>query len=359
MQHICESGGTGRRARLRGVWISPYGFKSRFSHHENLFCFSGEVFCNIRTYARLRSVMKKVTIKNRDKKPFATEKLTALGYSVEEITVYVNTVRDYDFIFISDLHILQLSDDVSPSNVETVKSRIELFKTPWGLTSCECWKQLTEVIDECCADGVLLGGDMVDFASSANVKTFKDGLDKVKTPTVFVYADHDICPWWCKNIQQKEIYQMYETLDISSEIQLMEFDDICIVGINNTTSQMSPQADSFMKEIIKKQKPIILLQHVPFNSLVDKTFAERSKEVWQGRVLAWGDGCHYDPDENTSRLHKTVFDNGAIIKEALCGHLHYSFDGYLTDDIHQHVFKETISGSVGVIHIRNNKETEG
>ena len=29
----CESGGTGRRARLRGVWISPYGFKSRFSHH--------------------------------------------------------------------------------------------------------------------------------------------------------------------------------------------------------------------------------------------------------------------------------------------------------------------------------------
>ena len=27
-----ESGGTGRRARLRGVWITPYGFKSRFSH---------------------------------------------------------------------------------------------------------------------------------------------------------------------------------------------------------------------------------------------------------------------------------------------------------------------------------------
>ena len=28
-----ESGGTGRRARLRGVWFLPYGFKSRFSHH--------------------------------------------------------------------------------------------------------------------------------------------------------------------------------------------------------------------------------------------------------------------------------------------------------------------------------------
>ena len=28
----CGSGGTGRRARLRGVWEFPYGFKSRFPH---------------------------------------------------------------------------------------------------------------------------------------------------------------------------------------------------------------------------------------------------------------------------------------------------------------------------------------
>ena len=32
---IRESGGTGRRARLRGVWFTPYGFKSRFSHHSH------------------------------------------------------------------------------------------------------------------------------------------------------------------------------------------------------------------------------------------------------------------------------------------------------------------------------------
>ena len=29
---LCESGGTGRRARLRGVWSNSYGFKSRLSH---------------------------------------------------------------------------------------------------------------------------------------------------------------------------------------------------------------------------------------------------------------------------------------------------------------------------------------
>ena len=31
--NICESGGIGRLARLRGVWGDSYGFKSRLSHH--------------------------------------------------------------------------------------------------------------------------------------------------------------------------------------------------------------------------------------------------------------------------------------------------------------------------------------
>ena len=31
---IGDCGGTGRRARLRGVWITPYEFKSRQSHHD-------------------------------------------------------------------------------------------------------------------------------------------------------------------------------------------------------------------------------------------------------------------------------------------------------------------------------------
>ena len=33
---ICESGGIGRRARLRGVWGSSYGFKSRLSHQNSV-----------------------------------------------------------------------------------------------------------------------------------------------------------------------------------------------------------------------------------------------------------------------------------------------------------------------------------
>ena len=45
MVSIRGSGGTGRRARLRGVWLTPYGFKSRFPHHQQLH--HAIVWCNL------------------------------------------------------------------------------------------------------------------------------------------------------------------------------------------------------------------------------------------------------------------------------------------------------------------------
>ena len=73
--------------------------------------------------------MKKVIENDRRKEPFSTEKLTALGYNIEEITIYIDTVKNYDLLFISDLHILQLNEEVSQTDIDTVKSRIEIIRT--------------------------------------------------------------------------------------------------------------------------------------------------------------------------------------------------------------------------------------
>ena len=48
---MSESGGTGRRARLRGVWFTPYGFKSRFSHHKE-HCESNALFLRFQTFTK-------------------------------------------------------------------------------------------------------------------------------------------------------------------------------------------------------------------------------------------------------------------------------------------------------------------
>ncbi len=48
----CESGGIGRRARLRGVWVKPYGFKSRLSHQRMM------LFCIHKSYPKEGTVLR-------------------------------------------------------------------------------------------------------------------------------------------------------------------------------------------------------------------------------------------------------------------------------------------------------------
>lgn len=284
---------------------------------------------------------------------FNTEKLTELGYKLEEITVIVDGLQgEYHFIYISDIHIVVESDEVLPEEMETVRGRIDIYRQPSGLTAVESWEQVSSILDECGADAILMGGDMIDFASSANINAFLDGYNNIETPIVYVGADHDFRPWWCEGVENETISKLYEPINGRQELFLMEFDELCIVGINNNTSQVSATVVEQMEEIIQIGKPIILLQHVPLQSMVDTTLAEQSKEVWQDRALIWGEDCYYVPDENTAKLLDLIYAENSLVEEVVCGHLHFSWDGYLTDTVHQHVFDDGAAGMIGVITVK-------
>jgi len=39
------------------------------------------------------------------------------------------------------------------------------------------------------------------------------------------------------------------------------------------------------------------------------------------------------------------------VKEVLCGHLHFEWDGNITENTHQHVFGAAFDARYGVIHV--------
>lgn len=76
------------------------------------------------------------------------------------------------------------------------------------------------------------------------------------------------------------------------------------MGINMNTSQISDTALQQIEDAFRLNKPIVVVAHVPFDSVVDNDLANVSKEAWQDRVLLWGnkeEDC-YIPDENTGRF---------------------------------------------------------
>ena len=43
-----------------------------------------------------------------------------------------------------------------------------------------------EVLDDCKIDAILLGGDILDYASTFNIECLKNGLDQLKTLVMYV-----------------------------------------------------------------------------------------------------------------------------------------------------------------------------
>jgi len=278
--------------------------------------------------------------------------------AVENVTVEIDGLEsEYTFVYVSDLHIIVKNEEISEEHVATVDQRIVSFSEKIGMTPAELWETLPAELDAYEADGILFGGDMLDYASTSNLECLKRGLDSLKTPYLFVRADHDYANWY-NNLDMAYVKDLHAQIDGANEVSLLEFPDLCVVGLDNTTSNITDSALARFKEIYALGKPIVLLTHVPIASQVDLSLSEESKKVWQDRALIWGHGCYYEPNAATGELLQMIYAEDSLVKEVLAGHLHFSWDGQLTPTTGEHVFAPAVDGSIGVITVKGTNENQ-
>lgn len=280
------------------------------------------------------------------------EKETALVLEEESVSVHIPGLKHtYRFIFMSDLHIIVESDEVSEGSLENVRARHEMFQSVNGVYSASLWEELPEFFNTQHTDAILLGGDMIDYASAANITALKKGINKLDAPVMYVRADHDYNPYNCEGLDKKDMKKLHESIDGYEELPIIEFEDMCIVGINNSTKQISKGQLKKFQEAVSLGKPMILLTHVPLASKVDASLQEESKKAWQDRALVWGKGCSDEPNKNTEEFLEMVYDADSPVKAVVCGHLHFAWEGKLTENCMQHVFSAAYPGRYGVITV--------
>ncbi|MCH5342389.1 MAG: metallophosphoesterase [Acetatifactor sp.] len=281
-----------------------------------------------------------------------TRECMELGISTEEINIHISGLeREYTFLWLSDMHIITENDEIAVEDLETVEGRRESFKNAAGMYSDEFWSRLSKILDDWGADALFFGGDMIDYAANANIACLKEGIDNLDTPYLYVRADHDYFPYYCAVKDEEAIARLHAKIDGYEEISLIEFEDLCLVGINDSTRQISATALQKMKDICAKGKPVILITHVPLNSLYDTSLEEGSKTVWGDKALVWGENCAYTPDEITQEFMDLVCAEDSPVKEVLAGHLHFSWDGHLTENIGEHVFMPGYHGNIGIVKV--------
>ena len=284
---------------------------------------------------------------------FDKDVLVDAGLNIEEVHVSIpGLTNTHHFLWVSDLHIVIDNEEIAEENHEVVAGR----QTSWairpdGTQAGDYWvNELAEVINASSPDAILFGGDMIDLCSEATVEKLKEGLEKIAVPYMYIRADHDNRPYWTAYDNEKG-KALQNSICENDEILIFEYPEFVIMGINNSTDQMTDDAVEKAKTVAQSGKPVIILTHVPYDSIVDRSLGEISRVAWQDRNLCWGTDASYIPSEKMQEWMDVVLAENSPVTEILAGHLHLAWDGMVTESIHEHVFSQAFSGNIGLITV--------
>ena len=255
------------------------------------------------------------------------------------------------------------SSDVTADCTETAEGRYTWAQTGTGVHAEDTWQNVAALIDYLGTDGVLMAGDMVDYASHENYELFSYGLEKFATPIMYVRADHDRGIWHNSDgsYNYEDAAQAQSALAEDEAIMTIEQDDYIILGWNDNTGNIGEDGLAKAKEVFEEaeaqDKPIILVCHVPLESLLDDGLVEASKEFdEQGRVRLWGDQGMYQANEYSAELLNMILADDSPVVAVLCGHLHFEYTTQLTDRITEYVLAPMFQGNITRVHICKNEE---
>ena len=275
----------------------------------------------------------------------ATWKINHYSVSVPDLD------RDYSFLILNDLHLITESDEISEDQKEEVRERRDfLFIDSDGNRSVDLWGELVSELDSFKADGIIIAGDLLDFYSESNMELIKSGLNKLQTPFLYLRADHDTGRWRV-DADRKSVRAAEKALCSNAPILCMEFPGFIIIGINNSTRQLTERGLRQAEKIWKTGKPLILFTHVPFQPEEEDSLAEESRRNWGGRALLWGKDCFYQPAEYTAAFMDLLYGKESPVRAVFAGHLHFPFDVMLNDRVEEHVLDANFKGNISVLTV--------
>ena len=237
----------------------------------------------------------------------------------------------YSFLQITDTHIILLDDDFSDKKKELYTKRADILFTRNGTTVQEKFSKMMDYAKENHLIPVF-SGDILDFPSKACLSYFDKELAKVDD-YFFVLGNHD---WTYMDQYQgliaEDDYRSEETFnkyyhlfdkyvkDGTLVAQKKEYDDLIVFGLDTHDGDISKEQVTYFEELIKLNKPILVVGHVPF---YEKDMQPTFDAFAPGYLKKVAFGQELLPmGENEKRFKQLLTDPNNKIIAYLCGHAH-------------------------------------
>lgn len=282
-------------------------------------------------------------------------------FKTEEVTLALEGLaKEYTIAWVSDLHLMSDHEagkelgDVHAEYLEAIEKRYEeLPVTPEGVPADKLWPEIVKYLNYHEFDGIIFGGDMMDYCSNSNIAMIKEGLDSLHVPYMYVRADHDYGAYYGGVFfTEKEARELHQTIDGDQISQkFWDMGDFIVLGIDNSTKDMPDYYLNMVEEVYSRGKPVIMATHVPYESMTDTSLAELSMKV-RNTIYYWSDVSErYKANVVTKKYLDMIYSEDTVVKQVLGGHLHASWDGMISETVSQHIFAPAYTGTIGILHI--------
>lgn len=252
-------------------------------------------------------------------KPMEWEK-----HVIEETIVIEGIEKEYTLLFVTDTHIVIPDPEASEQQAENEIQRVQIFINAEGISSAEQFPEWIQYANEVQVDAVLLGGDIIDTPSDANREWLKNQLSQLNMPYLYVNGNHDwTYPWEYMTEAGRETYLplLEPFMQGNTEVQALELGELMIIGIDDSTNQVSTGVLPKYEQYLEQGKPTIVMCHVPF---MTQSALGRAREVWSSPVVIGGGnyGGIYPNEDSAQFLELTTGIDSPVVL-MLSGHVHF------------------------------------
>ena len=295
-------------------------------------------------------------------------------FTIEEVEIELPVSREYTFVWVSDVHMItdtEPGEGAEKEHIGYLKQRRKTLPVDKnGKHSDELWPEIINYINYTFPDGVIFGGDIVDYCSASNMEVLEEGVAAMdpSIPLLYIRADHDYGNWYGdEDFTAGRVKKLHREIDGDDEQEKrLDFGEFLVLGINASTTKNMPvkQFDWLsvqLGEAEKEDKPVILATHVPYASWTDSSLEELSRKV-RNEIYYWGSSdpeSRFIPEGKTWEFMLKLYEKDIIVKQVLCGHLHASWDGMISEVLPQHIFGPAFEGHLGLIRVVPNGEESG
>ena len=268
---------------------------------------------------------------------------------IKKTTLEAGLKKKYTFLQISDMHmscIDEYSTDLDKAEHEHFLSQWNPLKREFAAKAGEfcderydiepnlIFEKITQYAKEINVDAVILSGDILDRITNSNIKYITRFIEGYSRPIIYCPGNH---AWISEDGTRGNQYDRIKPFIKDPECDSFDFGEFEIVTVDNGTKNITDRQLAFLKEKLSGEKKILLVVHAPIY------LGESGEELKNKLSPYFLVGVEGDP-ENAIEFNKLIKENDEKIIAVLAGHIHFFYEGNVTDKLKQYT---TSSGLIG------------